>query len=59
MKRPILFALIALAIGGTVSANETKLKSNVMPEMREGVFAVKPEEIGVTKSNYPREVWGV
>lgn len=55
----LLLVLAVLAIGGSVSADETKLKSNVMPEMRERVFAVKPEAIGLSKNNYPPEVWGV
>ena len=60
MKRLILFALVVvLAMGGPVSANEAKLTSNVMPEMRQRVFAVKPEEIGLNRSNFPAEVWGV
>lgn len=58
MKRlPLVLAV--LAIGGSVCADETKLRSNAMPEMRERVFAVKPEEIGLKKSNYPPEVWGI
>jgi hypothetical protein len=55
----LLLVLAVLTIGGAVSADETKLKSNVMPEMRERVFAVKPDEIGLSKSNYSAEVWGI
>lgn len=59
MQRLILLVLGALAIGGSMSANETSLNSNVMPEMRARVFAVKPEQIGINRNNFPQQVWGV
>lgn len=59
IQRLILLVLAALAIGRLVSGNETKRNSNVMAEMRARVFAVKPEQIGINRDNFPQEVWGV
>jgi len=52
-----------LAVVGLSSPAISKVTSqgngNVMQKLRAKAIALRPEEIGINRSNFPKEVWGV
>lgn len=53
-----LLAVVGLS-SPAVSQDAFQANGNVMLELRAKALALKPEEIGINKSNFPKEVWGV
>jgi hypothetical protein len=51
--------MTGLGLVSPAGATDAKTSTNVMPEMRARVLALKPGDIGITKATYPRDVWGL
>jgi hypothetical protein len=59
IKRYAVALMAGLGLASPAGAKDAKTSSNVMPEMRAQVLALKPDDIGITKATYPRDVWGL